>query len=1245
MKKLAKKAVALSMVAAMATPAFQLSGVGSIDANAAEKIDRVMVHDPSIFEYNNEYYVFGSHIATAKSSDLVNWTQVSTDYQSVGNNPIYGNVKENLAESFKWAGYDDGDCKGGYAVWAPDVIYNPNYVWADGHKGAYMLYYSASSTWRRSCIGYMVSDRADGGYSYGGTVVYSGFTNTGKVNYDGNSTRDTTYTNDYLPFNKLIEEGKIDGDVSTWKCFNANGSWNNNYAPNAIDPTLFYDATGEHLYMVYGSWSGGLFILEIDQKTGAAIYPGKDGVDATSGNFVDRYFGTHIAGGNHQSGEGPYIEYDKNTGYYYMYETYGGLTTTGGYNMRLFRSKNPLGPYEDASGKNAAGSGKNCYQYGTKLIGNYQFYGQPGYRAAGHNSALITDDGKYYLIYHQRFLDSSRGEGHEVRVHQQFLNEDDWLVTAVYENRNEQIQKYTMDDVVGTYEYVNHGNGEKDGSMISTQSVELNADGTVTGDVTGTWTMADATDRDYTYVTINADNATYKGVFFEQTNDNGEKTMTFTANGSNNLAIWGSKYEETDETAAGKVIEQLKDIIPESTRENIQLPTELGKAKIEWSSDNQAVLSADGKVGTPSSDTEVTLTGKVTVNSYSTDATFKVLVYDSPKVIVGYDFDSVDGDAVSATSASTKDSAATLKGDAKVVTDEERGQVLKLENEAGNKQVNYLSLPSDVFSNVDKAGYTVSMWVNIDSSTWEHSALFEADWLADGASTGTYPMTRIGANLIGRINANDYSDAVPGLSYSDLTNKWQLVTYTVALNGIKVYLNGNEIVYDKKDISNCFSGQGAAIQNANHVMVGAGDIWTDEDVRNAMFDDVRIYDTALTGSEIKDIYESTYKEKEEEPEEPEQPEQPEVVEKAIDEEEPEVEGQTKVYVKLDNTEFPSDTFVYAVDEEQKNLLGEYPGKRMAHIGNGWYSVNVPSTMLYDEKLNDTEESDVKEVLEESEEKIIDEDITESDDETNDADEIQDDTEAGDTVEEIEGIVTTLLKSIKSAFAPLQVSAAEHDIFNNGIVVRVNDGKDVDKIATALFTATRPSAEELKQGEADTPEVPDTPSEPSTPSKPSTPSTPGTSNNSGSTSGSSNSSSGAAIAPAPAANTATIVDAAVPTVGAVTKTASTDAKKTTKSSTKVTKTATVEDEAEAEETEESEEAVEDNSAEETQETETQDLESQETETTITTIEDEETPEAVEETSVTANGVNPIAVVVIVIAIVAAVTGVVIVRKRG
>ena len=88
------------------------------------------------------------------------------------------------------------------------------------------------------------------------------------------------------------------------------GGWNHLYAPNAIDPNLFFDASGEKLYMSYGSWSGGLFLLELDPATGEAIYPGVDSTDEISGNFVDRYFGVHLAGGNHQSGEAPYIQYD-----------------------------------------------------------------------------------------------------------------------------------------------------------------------------------------------------------------------------------------------------------------------------------------------------------------------------------------------------------------------------------------------------------------------------------------------------------------------------------------------------------------------------------------------------------------------------------------------------------------------------------------------------------------------------------------------------------------------------------------------------------------------------------------------------------------------------------------------------------------------------------------------------------------------------------------------------------------------
>ena len=212
------------------------------------------------------------------------------------------------------------------------------------------------------------------------------------------------------------------------------------------------------------------------------------------------------------SGEGGYIRYDKKSGYYFFYETYGWLAATGGYNMRLFRSTNVQGPYVDPSGNQAQYNYQDGAKYGIKLIGNYQFDSQPGYRSAGHNSALVTDDGKYFLIYHQRFLAEEKGESYEVRVHQQFLNEDNWLVTAVYEYKNEAIRKYTQDEILGTYEFINHGNVVQDGSMLTTGKITLGKNGDVYGDASGTWTITDG--DDYTYVTLTLSNVEYKGVLY-----------------------------------------------------------------------------------------------------------------------------------------------------------------------------------------------------------------------------------------------------------------------------------------------------------------------------------------------------------------------------------------------------------------------------------------------------------------------------------------------------------------------------------------------------------------------------------------------------------------------------------------------------------------------------------------------------------------------------------------------------------
>ncbi len=104
----------------------------------------------------------------------------------------------------------------------------------------------------------------------------------------------------------------------------SNGSSN---AINAIDPAIFHDTDGR-VWMSYGSFFGGIAIVEINPSTGKTI-----------GST------THVAGGNHQDIEAPYII--RNGDYYYLFVNRGsccnGLNST--YYVQVGRSTNVTGPY------------------------------------------------------------------------------------------------------------------------------------------------------------------------------------------------------------------------------------------------------------------------------------------------------------------------------------------------------------------------------------------------------------------------------------------------------------------------------------------------------------------------------------------------------------------------------------------------------------------------------------------------------------------------------------------------------------------------------------------------------------------------------------------------------------------------------------------------------------------------------------------------------------------------------------
>lgn len=530
-------AMAAMLVLTPAAPGNPTAKAATAPENATKTApSRVSVHDPSIaVSKEGVYYVFGSHIDAAKSKDMVNWESFTNGYTTPGNK-LFGNLAQNLKVPFAWAGDHDKDATN-YSVWAPDVFWNKDYVNADGTKGAYLMYFCTTSTAIRSAIAFGVSQNIEGPYTYVDTLVYSGFTKTSAK--DSGSKIDTCYTNTNIK--KLIDNGTLkDGVNDSW--FNSlSGGYNRLYGPNAIDPTVFEDKEGR-LWMTYGSWSGGIFILEIDPATGRAIYPGKNSKTGDT-RIVDEYFGTRIAGGYAASGEGPYILYDKESDYYYLYVTYEGLNPTAGYNMRLFRSKSPDGPYLDAAGHNAAIAEKSKVSHreiGIRVMGNYQFpcHGRP-LMAAGHNSALIDSDGERYLIYHQKFANS--GFVHEVRVHQQFINEEGWPVTAVYENKGDKISKtgYDKSEIAGDYYFINHGTQLQTSDYYLPKNLVLAPNGKVSGAASGTWEEKDGT----CYAKFVLDGVKYNGVFFKQNTETipSKKVMTFTAIGTNNKTIMGSK--------------------------------------------------------------------------------------------------------------------------------------------------------------------------------------------------------------------------------------------------------------------------------------------------------------------------------------------------------------------------------------------------------------------------------------------------------------------------------------------------------------------------------------------------------------------------------------------------------------------------------------------------------------------------------------------------------------------------------
>lgn len=671
MKNLLLPILALSALSATAQTNLTDADIeGAYSARQYSK--RVVCHDPSIVidDITNPssptYYIYGSHLGRGKTTADKNyqeWTVFKTgEENATATNSLFCNtggvlvnfsqaysthaitsVKDYSGKSVTFGNFDaNGWQKKGNTVkgmqWAPDVVYNKT-------MKKWCMYMSLNGDSWCSSIVCFTSDNIEGPWKYQGPVVFSGF--FGKYAHNSYAA-----ANDWKNTDLAIATGA----TSLPERYNVGEKWGT-FWPNCIDPCVFYDDQ-DNLWMSYGSWSGGIFLIKLDKTNGLRDYtytfpyevngkaatPGTANANTTS----DPYFGKKIAGGYYVSGEASYIE--KIGSHYFLFMSYGKLDSNGGYQMRVFRADKPEGPYVDCNGTSAVTSrylmnysAKAADNRGVLLFGGYKWDPMSGAEIAqGHNSAFNDKQGRSFVVYHSRF--SNQGEGHQVRVHQLFLNDEGWIMAAPFEFDGETITNNDIatkasiadSEIAGDYQFMRHEYGQdtEKKAYETPVNIRLNADGTITGAEKGTWERTAGTD--YIHLTING--VVYRGVLVRQTIDytnipavaisalssSSGSTTLGQKNYTKQQQVWAVK---ADAKAAIKYTANKMSLpFDDGTviEESLTLPTEgLLGANVSWKSGNESVLASDGTV---TGKGEVTMTMTISKDNYvyTKDYTLKV---------------------------------------------------------------------------------------------------------------------------------------------------------------------------------------------------------------------------------------------------------------------------------------------------------------------------------------------------------------------------------------------------------------------------------------------------------------------------------------------------------------------------------------------------------------------------------------------------------------------------------------------
>ena len=370
-------------------------------------------------------------------------------------------------------------------LWAPDII--------RGADGKYWLYgcYSAEFGKNHSGIFLAKSERVDGEYTLVSPLVTTG------------------------------------------------GRWGE--TPNAIDAQIFYD--GHKMYMTYGSFFGGIRVLELDPATGLR----KDGFTFSrhrAGKISDEeYYGKVLISSDDQEGsvvavkEVPVFSGDvfreeielQRVRLFSLVTSADSLFTR--YNMRLFTSKKADGEYMrapyGARGVKLSSSFSWKRNAEDAAVG-YDFF------APGHCDLFETQDGRDLIVYHDRT--PSGGRFHYLFLSLYAYNVRGEIVMSPNRYAGERLRPIGFGELAGQkFDYIALGE-ENDKTVYAKQGLEFQKNGSLAigGRVRGEWKLY----GDY-FVSFTLDGEVYHGAampaWIERDRSVG---ITVSARGENGLPIF-----------------------------------------------------------------------------------------------------------------------------------------------------------------------------------------------------------------------------------------------------------------------------------------------------------------------------------------------------------------------------------------------------------------------------------------------------------------------------------------------------------------------------------------------------------------------------------------------------------------------------------------------------------------------------------------------------------------------------------